>query len=58
MSRGRLLISSLITAVVAFAVFSIVRFIQDSRLSVTDLVSAAVVGLASGATTLVLFRKQ
>lgn len=57
MSSPRLALSSLITAVVAFGVFVVVRFIQDSQLSATDLVSAAIVGLVTGATTLLLFRK-
>ena len=57
--KGRnLILSSLITAAVAFAVFVIVRFIAASQLSAGDVVSALVVGLASGASTFILFRSR
>ncbi len=58
MRRRTLIFSSLITIAVAFAVFIIVRFIQNGQLSTVDLVSAAVVAVTTGITTFILFRNQ
>jgi hypothetical protein len=57
MGSLKLVLSAFITTAVAFGVFLIVRYIHDSQLSSADLVSAAVVGLATGVTTLLLFKK-
>ena len=57
MSRGRLVLSAFVTAVITFGVFIIVRFIQASEVSTTDLVASGVVAFVTGITTLLLFRR-
>jgi hypothetical protein len=57
MSRGRLVLSAILTAVITFGVFIIVRFIQVSEVTTTDLVASGVVALVTGLTTVLLFRR-